>query len=57
MGKLYRFEAGRLAELAAGIGIANTICWSPDLATFYFADTMANRLDAYGYDPAKFPAV
>jgi sugar lactone lactonase YvrE len=51
LGRLYRLEAGRLVELRSGVGIANTVCWSPDLGTFYFADTMANRLDAHGYDP------
>ncbi len=51
-GKLYRFEAGAgFTELEQGLGIANTICWSPDARTFYFADTMANEIRAYPFDP------
>jgi len=53
LGKLYRFDArDGFAELLGGIGIANTVCWSPDARTFYFADTMANVIRAYAYDPA-----
>jgi sugar lactone lactonase YvrE len=52
LGKLYRFgPEPAFVELAGGIGIANTICWSPDERTFYFADTMANEIRAYAFDP------
>ncbi len=51
LGKLFRLHAdGRTETLLDGLGIANTLCWSPDRTRFYFADTMANRLDAYPYD-------
>lgn len=31
------------------IGIANTLCWSPDVKTFYTADSLANKVYAYQY--------
>ena len=50
-GQLYRFAAGGgFVELRAGVGIANTVCWSPDTRTFYFADTADGRIRAYDYD-------
>ena len=53
LGKLYVLAAdGTLAELQAGIGIANTVCWSPDARTFYFADTLANEIRAHDFDLA-----
>lgn len=52
LGKLYRFGPDHaFVELERGIGIANTVCWSPDERTFYFADTMANEIRAYEFDP------
>jgi sugar lactone lactonase YvrE len=51
LGKLYRFGSDHaFVELERGIGIANTICWSPDLRVFYSADTLANEIRAYDYD-------
>jgi sugar lactone lactonase YvrE len=52
LGKLFRASRGRLEEWAAGIGISNTLCWSPDGATFYFGDTLQNEIRAWDYDPA-----
>jgi sugar lactone lactonase YvrE len=43
---------GSRAALVHGVGIANTVCWSPDGGTFYFADTMENRIRAYPFDGA-----
>lgn len=37
--------------LETGIGIANTVAWSPDDATFYFADTLANEIRTYDHHP------
>lgn len=34
------------------IGISNTLAWSPDQRRFYFGDTLANTIWAYGYDHA-----
>ncbi len=54
LGRLLRFgPEPAFTELERGIGIANTICWSPDARTFYFADTMANEIRAYAFDPSS----
>ncbi|MCR9235356.1 MAG: SMP-30/gluconolactonase/LRE family protein [Alphaproteobacteria bacterium] len=51
LGKLFRYQAGgELEEVEAGIGIANTLCWSPDHSTFYFGDTLKNEIRAYTFD-------
>jgi len=54
LGALYRFavETGAFETLETGIGIANTVAWSPDAAVFYFADTLANEIRAYAHHPA-----
>lgn len=50
-GVLYRVAAGGEAVACrTGIGISNTLCWSPDRRTFYFADTLANAIRAYDYN-------
>lgn len=51
MGLLFRFRfGGRLEEIESGIGISNTLCWSPDGKIFYFGDTLKNEIRAYPYD-------
>ncbi len=53
-GGLFRIDAdGTASRHRAGVGIANTLCWAPDGATLYFADTLRNRIDAYPFDPAS----
>lgn len=50
-GVLYRFDPnGAVSEWERGLGIANTVTWSPDASKFYFADTLANELSVYHYD-------
>jgi sugar lactone lactonase YvrE len=50
-GVLYRIDAaGRATEWKHGVGISNTVAWSPDAAKFYFGDTVANILYVYDYD-------
>ena len=50
-GSLYRYSfSGELEEFENGIGIANTLCWSPDQQHFYFGDTLKNEIRAYSYD-------
>jgi len=50
-GVLYRIDPdGQVSEWKRNIGIANTVAWSPDASTFYFADTPANVIYAYDYD-------
>jgi sugar lactone lactonase YvrE len=50
-GILFRIAPdGTVDELEHGIGISNTLAWSPDRSTFYFGDTLANAIWAYAYD-------
>ncbi len=50
-GVLYRIDPdGSVTEWKREIGISNTLAWSPDQHTFYFADTLANTVFAYDYD-------
>jgi sugar lactone lactonase YvrE len=51
LGGLYRYAADAFETLETGIGIGNTVAWSPDAATFYFADTLANEIRAYAHHP------
>ena len=56
-GILYRIAPdGAVSEWRHGLGISNTLCWSPDRCTFYFGDTLANEIYAYDYD-AKVGAI
>lgn len=51
IGTLHRIDAdGRATRFLEGIGISNTLVWSPDDRTLYFADTIANRIDAFDFD-------
>lgn len=52
-GVLFRIDAdGAVTEWKRGVGISNTLAWSPDGTRFYFADSLANRICVYGYDAA-----
>lgn len=49
-GVLYRVDPkGKITEWRKGLGISNTLCWSPDQRSFYFADTLANEIYVYDY--------
>jgi sugar lactone lactonase YvrE len=49
-GALYRCGPdGSREQVIDSVGIANTVCWSPDGGTFYFADTMRNVILAYDF--------
>lgn len=49
-GVLYRMDpAGKVTEWRRGLGISNTLCWSPDGRLFYFGDTLENEIRAYDY--------
>jgi sugar lactone lactonase YvrE len=53
-GVLYRIDPdGTATEWKSGIGIANTVAWSPDRKTFYFGDTAANIINSFSYDEAS----
>jgi sugar lactone lactonase YvrE len=48
---LYRLDPdGLVTEWMHGIGISNTVAWSPDHSTFYFGDTIANAIYSFAYD-------
>jgi L-arabinonolactonase len=50
-GALYRLDPDlSLHTLDTGIIVSNGPCWSPDGATFYFADTWTGEIWAYDYD-------
>ena len=50
-GALYRLDPDfSLHKLDNGIIVSNGPCWSPDGATFYFADTWTGEIWAYDYD-------
>ena len=52
-GVLFRVTAdGTTTEEVKNLGIANTLCWSPDRTRFYFADTLKNEIRRYPYDAA-----
>jgi sugar lactone lactonase YvrE len=51
--RMYRLGIDLVAtQLEAGIGNCNGPCFSPDGATFYFADSPRRQIYAYDYDPA-----
>jgi sugar lactone lactonase YvrE len=50
-GRLFRVAArGSSTVEKSGIGITNTLCWSPDSTLFYCGDTLANAIYAWDYD-------
>ena len=50
-GVLYRLDpSGEVIIFRGGIGISNTLAWSPDRSRFYFGDSLANVIWAYDYD-------
>ena len=50
-GVLFRVDpGGALSEWKRGIGISNTLVWSPDRRHFYSADSLANAIYIYDYD-------
>jgi sugar lactone lactonase YvrE len=54
VGSLYRFDAGfECTKLRNAIIIPNSLAFSPDGRTMYFADTNRNTIWAYDYDPAS----
>ena len=51
-GLLFRIDGKGTTVERRGIGISNTLCWSPDRTKFYFADTLANIIWVHDYDDA-----
>lgn len=52
-GVLYRVDGtGAASEWRRGLGISNTLVWSPDQSRFYFGDSLRNCIWSYEYDSA-----
>lgn len=50
-GELLRVDAdGTVSKHLHGIGISNSLCWSPDSSTMYFADTPQKEICAFDFD-------
>lgn len=49
---VWRVDETGITEVIDGIGCANSICFSPDGGTMYFADTAGPEIFAYDYDTA-----
>jgi sugar lactone lactonase YvrE len=52
-GVLYRLAGGELVERQSAICIPNSLAWSPDGTTMYFADSLRYAIFAYDYDIAS----
>ena len=51
-GVLYRLDGrSEFAEVSSGIRIPNSLAWSPDGRTMYFADSLLYTIFAYDFDP------
>jgi L-arabinonolactonase len=51
-GRLYRHDPNGTTAVLDGISIPNSLCWSPDGRTMYFADSIERTIWAFPYDPA-----
>ena len=52
VGKLYRLSHDKnLSVMREGIRVPNSLCWSPDARTMYFADSPRHKIWAFDYDP------
>ena len=51
-GKLYRLDDRGCTVMRTGIEIPNSLCWSPDGATMYWADSLQRKILAFPYDTA-----
>lgn len=50
-GDLFRMDAdGQVSKHLDGIRVANSICWSPDGKTMYFADSRVKEISAFDFD-------
>lgn len=44
---------GKATRVTDGIGISNSICWSPDATVMYFSDSRAGEFRAAPFDPVS----
>lgn len=49
-GVLFRLDEGGLVPVLSGLRIPNSLCWSPDGRTMYFADSLDYSIYAHAYD-------
>lgn len=50
-GELFRMDHdGTLTKHLDGIGVSNSLCWSPNGATMYFGDTLEKEIWAFDFD-------
>jgi sugar lactone lactonase YvrE len=50
-GGLYRIDPdGSVVTILTGLRLANGLAWSPDDRTFYFIDSLSQRVDAFDFD-------
>lgn len=50
-GELFRFDHdGTISKHLDGIGVSNSLCWSPDGATMYFGDTLRKEIWQFDVD-------
>ncbi|MHA1549558.1 MAG: SMP-30/gluconolactonase/LRE family protein [Alphaproteobacteria bacterium] len=53
-GRLFRIRKnGEVSVEKTGIGIANTLCWSPAGDRFYFGDTLKNAINVWDFSLAR----
>jgi L-arabinonolactonase len=52
VGTLYRFEAGKYTPVIEDIAVPNSLCWSLDGETMYFADGIEPIIWAFPFDTA-----
>lgn len=56
LGRLWRIDsAGKAEVFATGIRISNSLCFSPDGRTMYFADSLDRAIRAYPYGAGDAP--
>ena len=54
-GAIYRYYRGELRKLRSGVSIPNSICFSPDGRTAYFADTRDGKILRQTVDKEGWP--
>lgn len=55
LGSIYRYYRGELRQLVSNLSITNSICFSPDGKTAYFADTAKQTIQSVQLDPDGWP--
>ena len=51
LGALYCLDKNRVSTRLKNIAISNSLCWSPDAKTMYFADSTSQQISQYDFDP------